>query len=120
MSGQLGIVENYWKKEGEKDLEGIMECFHPDARFSAPITEDLQGSTELRKFYAGVVEGFANSNVTINRSTELGDRIAVEFTLDFEQHDGATGQASGCNVFTVRGGKIFELQCYFDPASFRA
>ena len=74
MSGLLVIVENYWKKEGEKDLEGIMECFHPDARFSAPITEDLQGSTELRKFYAGVVEGFANSNVTINRSTELGNR----------------------------------------------
>ena len=120
MSESLAVVENYWKKEGEKDLDGILDCFHPDATFSAPITEDLRGIGALREFYTGVLDGFANSNVTIDRSTESGERVAAEFTLSFEQHDGAMGQASGCNVFTVRAGKIVEVRCYFDPASFSA
>ena len=120
MSELLAVVENYWDKEGEKDLEGILGCFHPEATFSAPITKDLQGISALREFYAGVLDGFANSKVTIDRSTESGDRVAAEFTLSFEQRDGATGQASGCNVFTVRAGKIFDVRCFFDPASFSA
>jgi ketosteroid isomerase-like protein len=120
MSEKLDIVRNYWNKEGEKDLEGLLAYFDSDATLEAPICPPQKGIESLRTFYGGVIEAYANSRVEVQRSTESEDRIAVEFTIHFEQHDGKKGMGEGCNVFTIRNGKIHYVKCYFDPSGFSA
>ena len=117
---KLDVVLSYWEREGQKDLDGIMDHFHPDATFKAPFSEHLEGTEALREFYHGVISAFADARVEVRRSTEDEDRIAVEFTLRFEQHDGKKGEAEGCNVFTIDGGKIRDIRSYFNPEEFSA
>jgi steroid delta-isomerase-like uncharacterized protein len=120
MSENLDIIRKYWECEGNKDLEGILACFQPDATFKAPISDQLQGTEQLRELYAGVITAFADAKVQIQRSTECGDRLAVEWMIPYTTHDGKTGEARGCNVFTVNDGKIQDVKSYFNPAEFDA
>ena len=120
MSTNVEILKNYWQKEAEKDVDGIIACYQPDATFKAPISDHLKGTDALTEFYKGVVDGFAKSRVEINRATEADDVVAAEFTLYFVTHEGNKGQANGCNVFTIRDGKIQDVKCYFNPADFSA
>jgi ketosteroid isomerase-like protein len=116
----LELVRHYWEKEAKGDLDGIMECYHPDATFKAPISDQLEGTEALRAFYAELLEGDAESTVEVDRTTEEGERIAVEFTLHFDLGGGKTGSLQGCNVFTIRDGKFQDVRSYFNPADFSA
>ena len=116
----IDVILTYWEFEGNKDLEGILSCFQPDATFKAPISERLKGLDQLRELYSAIISSFADAKVRMQRYTEEGDRLAVEWMIPFTTHDGKTGEARGCNVFTVKDGKIQDLRSYFNPAEFEA
>jgi len=118
MSSNIDIVRKYWEFEAKKDLDGIMSCYHSDATFKAPICEQLQGAEALRSFYKGLLEGDTKAHVEITRSTDEGERVAVEFILHFDMGGGKKGEMYGCNVFTVRDGKFQNVRSYFDPSDF--
>ena len=114
----IDVIRAYWECEGNKDLEGILRCFQPDATFKAPISERLKGLDQLRDLYSAIITSFAEAKVHMQRYTEDGDRLAVEWMIPFTTYDGKTGEARGCNVFTVKDGKIQDLRSYFNPAEF--
>lgn len=53
--------------------------------------------------------------VTVTNAVAGGDQIAVEYACELERRDGAVERAHGCNVFTIRRGRIHRLRSYYVP-----
>ena len=113
----LAIVTAYWAAEHVKDMDGVLAHYHRDACITTPSTS-AWGLDEIRGFYQAVFDGYREVSGEILRSLASGEEIAAEYTCRLVQHDGTVKNARGCNVFTIRGGKIASLRCYFDPADF--
>ncbi len=116
MSKNLEIVKSYWSKETAGDVDGVMEHFTEDATFKAPISELCEGADAVRQQYAAMLSGGVDFNCQVVRYTESGNRIAVEFNLNFTTPECKSGTMAVCNVFCMRDGKIESLRCYFAPS----
>lgn len=82
----------------------------------APLSEICEGADAVRQQYAAMQSGDVDFNCQVVRYTESGNRIAVEFSLNFTTPEGKSGTMAVCNVFSMRDGKIESLRCYFDPS----
>ena len=118
MSKNLEIVKSYWSKETAGDIDGIMDHYTDDATFKAPISALCEGAAAVRAQYEAMAGGCKSFECVPQRWTESGNRIAVEFNLNFVNHDDTSGTAAICNVFEIRDDKIQSLRCYFNPGDF--
>lgn len=116
-SPQLTVALSYWAAEARGDLPAVLGHFSADARFVAPGFT-LSGQAEIAQFYQKIMGAYRAMRIEALRVTGQGDDVAVEFGFHFTRHSGETGYAEGCNVFTVRAGRICRLRAYFNPADY--
>jgi len=116
-SPRLQVALSYGDAEARSDLPTVLTHFAEDARFTAPGFT-LNGRVEIAGFYRKIMGSYAAMRIEALRTVERGDDIVVEFGFHYTRPSGTVGYAEGCNVFTVRDGRITRLRAYFNPADY--
>ncbi len=107
------VSESYWAAEGERNIDGILEHYHPDARYQGP--EGLyDGHAEIRKAYEESVRTYPKLEVTVVGEIPCGERSAIEFDAIVTNPKGKRFRVSGVNVVEVREGKFVSVRSYED------
>ena len=108
---------SYWKAEMAKDLATVLDHFSSDATFEAPGIR-LKGREEIQSFYQGIIGNYASFNIKAVHQIPCDRNAAIEFHFTYTRMNGESGEAFGCNVFTVKNRKITRLRAYFNPADY--
>ena len=108
------ISESYWAAECRRDIEAVMEHYHPDGTY-----EDAgglrRGHAEIRPNYAEHMRAYPGLEVTITKEFPTGDWSALEFDAVFVDTGGQRYQVRGVNVVHVRDDKFVSVRSYEDP-----
>jgi limonene-1,2-epoxide hydrolase len=111
------VAESYWRAEESRDVERILEHYHPDATFH-PMTGPLVGHAEIRTFYDGSGDTYPGLEVRIVHEISSGDEAALEWEAELIDRESTRFPICGSNFVRVRDGKFTHVRAYFDPASF--
>ncbi len=114
---RLKVALSYWAAEARGDLPVVIDHFAVDADFTAPGFS-LRGQGEIAEFYRKIMGLYKAMRIEALRTVEQGDDVAVEFGFHYTRPNGSQGYAEGCNVFTVRNGRIARLRAYFNPSDY--
>jgi limonene-1,2-epoxide hydrolase len=112
------VAEAYWRAEESQDVERILNHFHPDATFHPPAGP-LVGHDEIRTFYEGMGDNYAQLSVRIVGEVSSDDEAALEWEAELVDPAGNLTQICGVNVVKVSDGKFTHVRAYFDPTSFQ-
>lgn len=113
----MQVALAYWAAEARGDLPTVLDRFASDASFTAPGSS-LHGQAEIAQFYRKIMGSYKEMRIEALRTIEQGDDVVVEFGFHYTRPNGATGYAEGCNVFTIRDGRICRLRAYFNPSDY--
>ena len=100
------------------DLDGIMAHFADDAVFESPRGPDpwgrrFVGREEIRTAFAGRFSGIPDVRYRQDDHFVDGDRGASEWTLSGTTTDGERLEIRGCDLWTIRDGKIVKKDSYW-------
>jgi ketosteroid isomerase-like protein len=100
------------------DLEGIMAHFADDAVFDGPRGGErwgtrFVGAEEIRKAFAARFAGIPDVRYQDDEHFVDGDRGASEWTLSGTTTDGTRIEVRGCDLWTLRDGKIARKDSYW-------
>ncbi len=93
------------------DIEGLMACMAPECVFEAAAGKDVAGTRHVgpeavRKAYLAVFDTYADGRWNHPRHFVAGDRAVSEWTFTGTTKEGAKVEVNGCDVFTLKNGKI--------------
>lgn len=109
------VAESYWQAEARRDLDAVMEHFHPDAVLEVPDGK-LMGRATIRTFYEPMFEQYPNLEIRIARDITNGEWAALEYDAVLIDADGGRTPLQGCNIVRVVNGQFTYLRGYFDPS----
>jgi ketosteroid isomerase-like protein len=100
------------------DLDGIMAHFADDAVFESPRGPDpwgrrFVGRQEVRTAFAGRFSGIPDVRYRQDDHFVDGDRGASEWTLSGTTTDGERLEIRGCDLWTIRDGRIVKKDSYW-------
>jgi ketosteroid isomerase-like protein len=100
------------------DLDGIMAHFADDAVFESPRGPDpwgrrFVGRDEVRRAFAGRFAGIPDVRYRDDDHFVDGDRGASEWTLTGTTTDGERLEIRGCDLWTIRDGRIVKKDSYW-------
>ena len=100
------------------DLEGILEHFADDAVFESPRGRDpwgqrFVGKDEIRRAFAARFSGIPDVRYKQDDHFVDGDRGASEWTLSGTTTVGERLEVRGCDLWTIRDGKIVKKDSYW-------
>lgn len=110
------IAESYWAAESARDIEAVLEHYHPDAVFSPP-GQTLRGHAEIRTFYDSSAADYPGLEVRIVREIGHGDEASLEWEAVLIDHHGGRHPLRGVNNIRVEDGRFREVRAYFDPST---
>jgi ketosteroid isomerase-like protein len=116
-SPRVELARSYWAAEARGDLPAVLDHFAPEASFTAPGFS-LRGQSEIAGFYRKIMGAYKTMRIEMLRTVEHGDDLVVEFGFHYTRPDGVQGYAEGCNVFTIREGRIERLRAYFNQSDY--
>jgi ketosteroid isomerase-like protein len=102
----------------QHDLEGIMAHFTEDAVFEAPRGSEpwgtrFVGHEAVRGAFAGRFSGIPDIRYQQDEHFVDGDRGASEWTLSGTTTDGQAIEVRGCDLWTLRDGKVVKKDSYW-------
>jgi ketosteroid isomerase-like protein len=94
-----------------------MACMAPECAFETAAGPDVNGSRHegrdaVRRAYAAVFETYADARWNGASHFVSGDRAVSEWTFTGTTRAGQRVEVNGCDVFTLRGGKIAVKNSY--------
>ena len=100
------------------DLDAILEHFADDAVFESPRGPEpwgqrFIGKEEVRRAFAGRFAGIPDVRSQHDDHFVDGDRGASEWTLSGTTTDGERIEVRGCDLWTLRDGKILKKDSYW-------
>jgi ketosteroid isomerase-like protein len=100
------------------DLDGIMAHFADDAVFESPRGPEpwgrrFVGREEVRTAFAGRFSGIPDVRYREDDHFVDGDRGASEWTLSGTTTDGERLEVRGCDLWTIRDGRIVKKDSYW-------
>jgi ketosteroid isomerase-like protein len=100
------------------DLEAILRHFADDAVFESPRGPDpwgqrFVGIDDVRDAFAARFSGIPDIRYTDDDHFVDGDRGASEWTLSGTMIDGTRIEVRGCDLWTVRDGRIIKKDSYW-------
>jgi ketosteroid isomerase-like protein len=115
----IALVRRFNESVAAGDLEGAIECFHPDAPFDwsesiAPFRDVFVGHAGLRRFFQETDETWENFAPRIDEVIECGaDQLLTPTTVSGRARaSGIEVQAHGAVLWTVRDGRIAEAKLF--------
>ena len=93
------------------DLDALMSMMTDDCVFDASAGDSVdgdrhQGRQAVRAAFADVFAQYPDAQWSDTRSFIAGDRAVSEWTFTGTRQDGKRVEVRGCDVFTLRDGKI--------------
>jgi steroid delta-isomerase-like uncharacterized protein len=93
------------------DLDALMSMMTDDCVFDASAGSQVggqrsEGTQAVRAAYAAVFESFPDAHWAGARHFIAGTRGVSEWTFTGTQKDGKRVEVTGCDLFTLRDGKI--------------
>ena len=100
------------------DLDGIMAHFAEDAVFDSPRGpyrwgQRFVGVDQIREAFAGRFSGIPDVRYQDDDHFVDGDRGASEWTLSGTMIDGQWIEVRGCDLWTMRDGKIVNKDSFW-------
>lgn len=102
----------------QHDLDGIMAHFADDAVFDGPRGADawgtrFVGAEAVRDAFAARFSGIPDVRYRDDDHFVDGDRGASEWTLSGTMADGTRIEVRGCDLWTLREGKVVKKDSYW-------
>jgi ketosteroid isomerase-like protein len=99
------------------DVDAVMEYFAPDCVFNAVGGAEVfgtrfAGTEAIAAAFAGVWTAMADARWDHHGHFVHGDRAVSEWTFSGTNKDGSRVEAEGCDLFTLRDGKIVRKQAF--------
>ena len=113
----LKLLDAFAAAWNRHDVDGLMACMSPECVFEAAAGKEVAGtrhagSDAVRRAYAAVFETYADARWNNPRHFVAGDRAVSEWTFTGTTKDGTKVEVNGCDVFTLRAGKIAMKNSY--------
>ncbi len=113
----LTMLDAFAAAWNRHDVDGLMACMAPDCVFEAAAGKDVAGTRHVgtaavRAAYAAVFATYADARWNHPRHFVAGNRAVSEWTFTGTTPDGAKVEVNGCDVFTLKGGKIAVKNSY--------
>jgi len=107
----LALLDAFAAAWNRHDVDGLMACMAPDCVFEAAAGPDVTGArhagTEaVRRAYAAVFATYPDARWNQPRHFVAGDRAVSEWTFTGTMKDGTRVEVNGCDIFTLKHGKI--------------
>lgn len=107
----LRMLDDFAAAWNRHDVDGLMACMAADCVFEASAGTEVAGARyvgrdAVRKAYAAVFEAYADGRWNHPRHFVAGDRAVSEWTFTGTTRDGTRVEVNGCDIFTLRDGKI--------------
>jgi ketosteroid isomerase-like protein len=99
------------------DVDALMSMMTDDCVFEASSGGNVDGERHegpraVRAAYAAVFEQYPNAHWGNARHWAAGDRGVSEWVFTGTRADGTRVEVNGCDLFTLRGGKIAVKNSY--------
>lgn len=113
----LTLLDAFAAAWNRHDVDALMACMAPDCVFEAAAGPDVTGARHegpdaVRRAYAAVFATYADARWNQPRHVIAGDRAVSEWTFTGTTKDGSRVEVNGCDIFTLRGGKIVLKNSY--------
>lgn len=99
------------------DIDGIMRFFAADCVFNTVAGPEVygtrvEGADAIATAFAGVWKAMPDAHWAHHGHFVHGDRAVSEWTFSGTNTDGSRVEAEGCDLFTLRDGKIVRKQAF--------
>ena len=99
------------------DIAGIMAYFANDCVFNTIAGNEahgtrIEGAEAIAAAFAGVWKAMPDAHWAHHGHFVHGDRAVSEWTFSGTNADGSRVEAEGCDLFTLRDGKIIRKQAF--------
>ncbi len=111
------LLERFADAWNRHDLDALMSMMTDDCVFDASAGPQVngqrrEGQTAVRAAYAAVFEAFPDAHWADPRHIVLGDRGLSEWTFTGTERGGKRVEVNGCDLFTLRDGRIAVKNSY--------
>ena len=113
----LKLLDAFAAAWNRHDVDALMACMTDDCVFEAAAGKEVAGTRSVgrdavRRAYAAVFETYPDARWNQPRHFVAGDRAVSEWTFTGSTREGAKVEVNGCDIFTLRGGKIAVKNSY--------
>jgi steroid delta-isomerase-like uncharacterized protein len=113
----LKLLDAFAAAWNRHDVDALMACMTDDCVFEAAAGKEVAGTRSVgrdavRRAYAAVFETYPDARWNQPRHFVAGDRAVSEWTFTGTTREGAKVEVNGCDIFTLRGGKIAVKNSY--------
>ena len=113
----LKLLDSFADAWNRHDLDALMSMMTDDCVFEASAGPEVDGQRSeglqaVRAAYAAVFETFRDAHWANPRHFVAGNRAVSEWTFTGTQRDGRRVEVNGCDLLTLRGGKIAVKNSY--------
>lgn len=107
----LKMLDRFADAWNRHDVDGLMACMAPECVFEASAGREAAGTRHVgrdavRKAYLAVFDTYADGRWNNARHFVAGDRAVSEWTFTGTTKEGLKVEVNGCDIFTLKGGKI--------------
>jgi steroid delta-isomerase-like uncharacterized protein len=105
------LLDRFVEAWNRHDLDALMAMMTDDCVFQASAGPDVDGARSdgkqaVRAAFAGVFEMFPDAHWANARHLTVGNRAVSEWTFTGTRKDGKRVEVTGCDLLTLRDGKI--------------
>jgi steroid delta-isomerase-like uncharacterized protein len=113
----VALLERFAEAWNRHDLDALMSMMMDDCVFDASAGPEVnghrhQGQQAVRAAFAAVYEMFPDAHWAAARHFIAGNRGVSEWTFTGTRRDGTRVEVTGCDLFTLRDGKIAVKNSY--------
>ena len=116
-SDSFSLLDRFADAWNRHDLDALMSMMTDDCVFEASAGPDVngqrsEGQRAVRAAYAAVFETCPDAHWGNARHFVGGDRAVSEWTFTGTRNDGTRVEVTGCDLFTLRDGRIAVKNSY--------
>jgi steroid delta-isomerase-like uncharacterized protein len=107
----IELLDRFASAWNRHDLDALIAMMTDDCVFESSAGPDVNGQRSegrdaVRAAYAAVFAAFPDAQWANPRHFVAGDRAVSEWTFRGTQRDGKRVEVAGCDLFTLRDGRI--------------
>jgi ketosteroid isomerase-like protein len=111
------VKNRYFANVDRKNIEGVLECFHPDAVFTvqSAFSTHKGRDTGIRRMFSNLFDKYSGILHTDFRHVVdvEGECCASQFNVEnVSARDGAESHLSNCNFFYLEGDRFKRVYVY--------
>ena len=115
------VVERFYERFKEGDLDGAMGLVSDDPEMTAPGMDTVIGASHLRAYLESVFEPMPDAHDTLVEVYEAGDSVIVEGRFSGTYREGGAERSINllfADVYRVRNERITSYHAYYDEHAF--